>query len=174
LEKYMATKRKSGTSAKAKAKADAIGLLTSDHEEVGQMFDAYQDLVDAQADDEEKQALADQICQSLTVHATLEEEIFYPAAREELEEQDLLDEAEVEHASVKSLIAQIEEMEAGEELFDAKLKVLGEYVAHHVREEENEMFPKVRDSDLDLEALGEEMLSRKQELVAETNAESAV
>ena len=137
------------------------------------MFDAYQDLVDAQADDEEKQALAEQICRSLTVHATLEEEIFYPAAREELEEQELLDEAEVEHASVEDLIEQIEDMEVGEELFDAKVKVLGEYVAHHVREEEDELFPKVQESGLDLSALGEELLSRKQELTAEADAESA-
>ena len=167
----MATKRKSVTP--ATAEADAIQLLTSDHEEVKQMFDAYQDLVDAQAADDDRQALAEEICEALTVHATLEEEIFYPAARAELEEQDLLDEAEVEHASVKDLVAQLQDMDAGEELFDAKLKVLGEYVAHHVQEEEDELFPKVQDSDLDLQALGEEMRSRKEELIAETDVESA-
>jgi len=171
LEKIMATKRKSVTP--SKTKADAIGLLTSDHGEVRQMFDAYQDLVDAQAEDEEKQALAERICRSLTVHATLEEEIFYPAARAALEEQELLDEAEVEHASIESLIAQIQDMEVGDELFDAKVKVLGEYVNHHVQEEEGEMFPKVRESELDLDVLGDELLNRKQELVAETDVESA-
>jgi hemerythrin superfamily protein len=107
----------------------------------------------------------------LTVHATVEEEIFYPAAREIVEEQDLLDEAEVEHASAKDLIAQIQDMQPEEDLFDAKVKVLGEYIAHHVKEEEKELFPKVRRSKLDLHALGAEMLARKQELMAEVGVE---
>jgi hypothetical protein len=131
------------------------------------MFETYQDLVDGDADSDAKATLAEQICDALTVHATIEEEIFYPAARLSLEEEDLLDEAEVEHASVKDLIAQIREMEPDEELYDAKVKVLGEYVKHHVEEEEGEMFQQLRDTDFDAEAIGERLLARKQELMAE-------
>jgi hemerythrin superfamily protein len=98
----------------------------------------------------------------LTVHAEAEEEIFYPAAREAIEEQDLLDEAEVEHASAKDLIAQIEAMDSSDPLYDAKVTVLGEYIDHHVEEEEKEMFPKVKKAKLDLEALGEEILQFKE------------
>lgn len=151
---------------------DAIYLLTSDHEKVKTMFETYADLVEAEADGDERQALAEQICQALTVHATIEEEIFYPTARNALEEQDLLDEAEVEHASAKDLIAQIMDMDPDEELFDAKVTVLGEYIEHHVREEEDEMFPKVRESELDLEALGEQMQIRKEELMSELEADA--
>jgi hemerythrin superfamily protein len=147
--------------------ADAIELLTADHNEVDEMFETYQDLVDGDADSDAKATLAEQICDALTVHATIEEEIFYPAARLSLEEEDLLDEAEVEHASVKDLIAQIREMEPDEELYDAKVKVLGEYVKHHVEEEEGEMFQQLRDTDFDAEAIGERLLARKQELMAE-------
>lgn len=154
--------------------SDAVYLLTSDHEEVKEMFDAYADLVEAEAESDERQALAEEICLALTVHATIEEEIFYPAARDTLEEQDLLDEAEVEHASAKDLIAQIMDMDADDELFDAKVTVLGEYIEHHVKEEEDEMFPKVREAGVDLEALGEQMQVRKEELMAEfaTDAET--
>jgi hemerythrin superfamily protein len=150
---------------------DAVTLLIADHKEVKQLFKSYDALVDADAGTEEKEALAEQICSMLTVHATVEEEIFYPAAREIVEEQDLLDEAEVEHASAKDLIAQIQDMQPEEDLFDAKVKVLGEYIAHHVKEEEKELFPKVRRSKLDLQALGAEMLARKQQLMAEVGVE---
>jgi len=150
---------------------DAVTLLIADHKEVKQLFESYDALVDADAGTEEKEALAEQICSMLTVHATVEEEIFYPAAREIVEEQDLLDEAEVEHASAKDLIAQIQDMQPEEDLFDAKVKVLGEYIAHHVKEEEKELFPKVRRSKLDLQALGAEMLARKQQLMAEVGVE---
>ena len=152
--------------------SDAISLLTSDHEEVKDLFDAYADLVEAEADSDERQALAEQICQALTVHATIEEEIFYPAARDALDEQDLLDEAEVEHASAKDLIAQIMDMDADEELFDAKVTVLGEYIEHHVKEEEDELFPQLREGEVDLEALGEQMQVRREELMAEMDADA--
>jgi hemerythrin-like domain-containing protein len=101
------------------------------------------------------------------VHAQIEEEIFYPAAREALKEQDLIDEATVEHASAKDLIAQIEQAQAGDELFDAKVIVLGEYIKHHVKEEHNEMFPKLKKTKLDLKALGEQLAERKEALMAE-------
>ncbi len=150
---------------------DAIALLTDDHERVRQLFEDYENLVDGSAGDDERRALADRICTLLTIHATLEEEIFYPAAREALEAQELLDEAEVEHASAKDLIEQIQDMDASEDLYDAKLKVLGEYVAHHVREEEDELFPKARISDMDLETLGGELAERRHELLAEIGEE---
>jgi hemerythrin superfamily protein len=117
-------------------------------------------------DDADKQTLAKKICLALTVHAQIEEEIFYPAARTGIDDNDLLDEAEVEHASAKQLIAELQAMNAGDRLFDAKVTVLGEYVNHHVEEEESEMFPKIRDSDLDLKALGAQLAERKAELMA--------
>jgi len=150
--------------AKAKGRAqDAIALLKSDHKEVKGWFKQYEKL----DDDGEKGELAARICKALTVHTQIEEEIFYPEVRAETEEDDLLDEAKVEHASAKQLIAEIEGMEAGEELYDAKVKVLGEYVNHHVEEEEEELFPKVRKSALELGEMGERMKARKGELMAD-------
>lgn len=150
--------------ATAKKPSDAIALLKADHKEVDAMFKAYEKT----DDDAAKQELADKICMALTVHAQIEEEIFYPAAYEALDEEgdDLLDEAEVEHASCKALIAEIETMSVGEPLFDAKIKVLGEYIKHHVEEEETELFPECRDAKMDLKALGEQLAMRKQELMA--------
>jgi hemerythrin superfamily protein len=151
----------------AAAKTDATLLLTRDHTEVSKLFKQYEKLADAEADGAQRQALAQQICSMLTVHATIEEEIFYPAAREAEVDSDLLDEAEVEHASAKDLIAQIESMDADDELYDAKVTVLGEYIDHHVQEEENEMFPKCRKSGMDLAELATELAERKSELMAE-------
>ena len=151
----------------AAAKTDATALLERDHAEVKKLFKQYEKLADAEADGGQRQALAEQICAMLTVHATIEEEIFYPAARGAMEEQDLLDEAEVEHASAKDLIAQIEAMEPSEPLYDAKVKVLGEYIDHHVKEEERQMFPQARKADLDLDELGMQLQQRKQELMSE-------
>ena len=144
---------------------DATKLLAADHKEVKALFKEYDKLAKKDGSDEEKQAIAEQICTMLTVHATVEEELFYPAAREAMDEQDLLDEAEVEHASAKDLIAQIRGMAPSDELYDAKVKVLGEYIDHHVQEEEKELFPKVRKADLDLKELGATLEARKQELM---------
>jgi hemerythrin superfamily protein len=172
----MATPKSSGPSKKpataAAAKADATLLLERDHTEVHKLFKQYEKLADAKAGDSDRKALAEQICMVLTVHATCEEEIFYPAARAANVDSDLLDEAEVEHASAKDLIAQIRAMEPDEELYDAKVKVLGEYIDHHVAEEEGEMFPKCRKSDMDLAALAEQLAARKAELMAD-EAETA-
>jgi hypothetical protein len=146
---------------------DAIQLLTADHKEVKALFKAYEQLVEAEGDDDERLQLALDICTKLSVHTTVEEELFYPAARDVLEDdKDLVDEADVEHACAKDLIAQIMESTPDDPLFDAKVKVLGEYIDHHVKEEEREMFPKIQESDLDVEALGEEMVQRKEELLA--------
>ncbi len=152
------------SSATAKKPTDAIALLKADHKEVDALFKAFEKT----DDDGKKQELANEICLALTVHAQIEEEIFYPAAYEALDEDgdDLLDEAEVEHASCKALIAEIEAMTVGEPLFDAKVKVLGEYIKHHVEEEESELFPECRDAKMDLKALGEQLAMRKKELMA--------
>jgi len=144
---------------------EAIAQLTADHARVKKMFKQYEKLAKAEADDSERQELAAMICQELTAHATAEEEIFYPAARESIGEADLVDEAEVEHASAKDLIAQIESSSPSDEQYDAKVKVLGEYVNHHVEEEEGEMFPKVRRAKLDTVALGEQIAARKAEIM---------
>jgi hemerythrin superfamily protein len=127
------------------------------------MFKQYEELGDrAKAG---KKKLAGQICAALLVHATLEEEIFYPAVREASSDtEDMVDEAVVEHASAKDLIAQLQEMDPEDDLYDAKVKVLSEQIEHHVGEEEKEMFPKARKSGLDLAALGQEMAARKDEL----------
>ena len=158
--------RSTQRSAAAKA-VDATKLLSADHKEVKKLFKEYDKLAKGEGSDEEKQAIAEEICTMLTVHATIEEELFYPAAREAMDEQDLLDEAEVEHASAKDLIAQIRGMSPSDELYDAKVKVLGEYIDHHVQEEEKELFPKVRKADLDLKQLGAAMEARKQQLMNE-------
>ena len=119
-------------------------MLQRDHTEVHKLFKQYEKLAKAEAPAAEREALAKQICTLVRVHAQIEEEIFYPAARQAQVEDDLMDEADVEHASAKELIAQIESMQADDDHYDAKLKVLGEYIDHHVEEEQNEMFPKCR------------------------------
>ncbi len=153
---------------------DAVALLTEDHKKVQAMFKAFEKLKDDEASDEERAEIVQQTCQELTVHAQIEEEIFYPAVREALddEDDDLVDEAEVEHATAKDLIEQLEVMEPGDELYDAKFTVLGEYVNHHIKEEQDELFPKVRKTDIDIQELGAELAERKQELMAEMGVES--
>lgn len=139
---------------------DAIQLLTDDHEHVKSLFEQYEELGDRAYVSKHKLAL--QICDELTRHTMIEEEIFYPAVRKALKDDDMLDEAVVEHASAKDLIAQIQSMEASDDLFDAKVKVLSEMIEHHVGEEEGEMFPKVRKAKLDLQELGAAMAARKE------------
>jgi DUF438 domain-containing protein len=155
----------------AEGDQDAVSLLSADHAEVRQMFESYKQLVEEDADDEEKRALAEQICLALTVHADVEEEIFYPAMRESIDDDLALDEAEVEHAAAKDLILQIQGMDPDDALYDAKVLVLGEYVEHHVEEEETEIFPAAEKSGIDLDALGAELAERKQELLGEAAEE---
>ena len=152
------------TTARAK-KTNAIALLKADHEKVEALFDRYEKQKEKMTPRQREQ-LAGEICGELKVHTQIEEEIFYPAAREACEEcEDMLDEADVEHASAKQLIAEIEGGPKDDH-FDARVKVLGEYVKHHVKEEQNELFPEIRKSELDLDELGEQMAARKQELVS--------
>jgi hemerythrin superfamily protein len=150
---------------KTDAKIDAVELLTQQHREVEEMFERFEKMTDRAKVSKKK--LADQICNALIMHTTIEEEIFYPATREASEDtEDMVDEAVVEHASAKDLIAQIMEMDPDDDLYDAKVKVLSEMIEHHVEEEEKEMFPKTRQLKLDMEALGQEMKARQEEIEA--------
>jgi len=157
--------------AKAKSASDnqplAIELLMTDHRKVETLFDQYEE--EKESGEETKQALAQRICGELTVHAQVEEELFYPWLRDNLDEEkmELVEEAEVEHQSAKDLIAQIEAAGAVDETYDAKVKVLGEYIKHHVQEEENEIFGEVREMREELDELGQEMAARKAELMEE-------
>jgi hemerythrin superfamily protein len=161
------------TTKKASPK-DAFELLKADHREVEKMHKQYEKLVEAQAPADEREELARRICTALTVHATVEEELFYPPVREAIDDENVMDHADVEHASAKDLIAQIDSMDPGDDHYDAKVTVLCEYVAHHVKEEEEEMFPKARKAkDIDFDALGAEMAARKAELMAEFADETA-
>lgn len=149
---------------------DAITLLKDDHKRVKELFEEFKKFganTEGEYDDL-KQELFDATCAELKIHAQLEEEIFYPAVRKALpEDEDLLNEAEVEHASAKELIAEIEEGSADDPMTCARFTVLGEYIEHHVKEEENEMFPKAQRAKLDLVALGKKMEARKEEIKAD-------
>lgn len=150
-----------------RSEKDACDLLDADHKAVKKMFKEYEELTNSRGRSvaQKKMDLARQICHELTVHAQIEEEIFYPALREAIKDTDLLAEAEVEHQSAKDLIAQIESMGEADEMFDAKVTVLGEYIDHHVKEERNEIFPKARSArKLDLIAMRDELAQRKEEL----------
>lgn len=164
----MATTRKR-RAAPGSTEHDAIGMLMADHKKVKKLFSDFKKLKEEGGSDE-KAALVDQICTELKVHTALEEEIFYPAVRNAIDDSDLMDEALVEHAGAKSLIAQLEDMSAEDDLYDAKVTVLSEQIEHHVKEEEGEMFKKARKADLDTTALGAKMLKRKQALMTEFGA----
>jgi len=156
-----------------KTQKDACDLLDTQHREVKKLFNAYDELAGSKARGaaQKRKEIATEICQKLTAHARIEEEIFYPALRAVLKDTDMLAEAEVEHQGAKDLIAQIEGMDAPDEMYDAKVKVLGEYIDHHVKEERNEIFPKARASrKLDLIAMRDELEARFEELLAEQGA----
>ncbi|HZZ66660.1 MAG TPA: hemerythrin domain-containing protein [Phenylobacterium sp.] len=143
---------------------DAITLLKADHRTVEKLFAQF----DKARGDARRKALADRICHDLRLHMQIEEEIFYPASRLYLQDQDIVDEAVVEHAAARDLIDEIEAMAPGEELYDAKVTVLCEQIDHHVEEEEADYFPGVRKTGMDLNALGARLQARKNELMAET------
>lgn len=154
-----------GKGVNAMGAQDALQLLIADHREVSEMFEQFENLSDrARAS---KQKLVQKICKSLLVHTQIEEEILYPAVRQGVKKmEDKVDEAVVEHAAAKDLIRQLHDMDPEDDLYDAKVKVLSEEIEHHVGEEEKEMFPEIRKSDLDLDVLGQELAQRKQELQA--------
>jgi hemerythrin-like domain-containing protein len=147
-------------------KQDAITLLTEDHDKVKKMFKDYDKLC-KKDDTEGKEALSGQICRALTVHSQLEEEIFYPVVRKAIDDDTLMNEAIIEHTTAKDLIAQIQSMRVSDPMYDAAVTVLGEYINHHVQEEQNEIFPKARKAKIDLEELGIEMAERKKVLMEE-------
>ena len=159
----MATPKKS----KSRNAPLAIELLEADHRKVEGLFEEYEEAKEASEDT--KKPIAERICAELTIHAQVEEEIFYPWLRENLSEEDMemVAEAEVEHATAKDLIAQIEGADEVDEAYDAKVKVLSEYIKHHVKEEEDEIFPEVADQKEELDELGQQMSARKAELMEE-------
>jgi hemerythrin superfamily protein len=148
----------------SKRTLDAIGLLKADHRQVEQWFEAFEKT----KSDTKKQDLAGRICKALTVHTTIEEEIFYPAFLQATEDKDMHHEAEIEHAGAKNLIAQIEKSGPDDDYYDSKVHVLSEMIKHHVKEEEQRggMFAEAKQSDMDLVALGAQMAARKKELMA--------
>jgi hypothetical protein len=171
----MATTAKSHSTKNGKTKARrtrrtgrrdplAVTLLKKDHREVEGWFDEYEQL----EEDREKLELFNKIALALKVHTMIEEEIFYPEERGDVED-DMLDEAYVEHDGAKKMIAEIEGMKPSDEFYDAKVKVLGEYIKHHVKEEEQPggIFAQAKKGDEDLDAMGERLKARKEELMAQ-------
>jgi hemerythrin superfamily protein len=146
---------------------DALELLEQDHREVEELFHEFGEM---DGDDKRKGEIAGRICRALEVHAEIEEQIFYPRAREATKDDDLIDEAIVEHASVKHLIGEIEAMEVGEELYAARVRVLEEMVKRHIQEEEEELFPELVSAKMDTKEVGRELAERKQKLMAESKA----
>jgi len=152
----------------ADTKQDAIALLKADHRTVENLFEQFEKA----SGDGRKRKIAEQICLELTVHAQIEEEIFYPACEGKVEE-DLIKEAYVEHDGAKVLIAEIEAGGPDDDYYDAKVKVLSEQIEHHVEEEEKRMegmFAQARKAGLDMDALGDQLRTRKEELVASYKA----
>jgi hemerythrin superfamily protein len=153
---------KLSSKSKGPARTDAVALLKADHRQVAQWFEEFEVARSSQ----KKQTLAAQICAALRVHTEIEEEIFYPAFLKATKDKDMHHEAVVEHDGAKNLIGEIEESSPSDEYFDSKVKVLSEMIKHHVKEEEQPegMFAEAKASKMDLDALGAELLSRKQEL----------
>ncbi len=154
---------------------DACDFLEADHRAVKKLFKSYEELTGSQARTAttQRMEIAREICHELTVHTQLEEEIFYPRVRAAIKEKDTLAEALVEHASAKELIAKIKNAQEVNETFDATVKVLGEYVEHHIKEERAQIFPKARTArGLDLLALRSQLESRKEELMEEMKPET--
>jgi hypothetical protein len=158
--------------AKSKAKAGgALEMLKEDHDKVKKAFREFEKL--DREDTETLRQLVQTVCEELKVHTTLEEEIFYPAVREAVDDEDIMNEAQVEHETAKMLIEQLENMGPDDPNFHATFTVLGEYVKHHVKEEEDEMFAEARKTDLDFEELGTRMKERKTELMGEMQEEES-
>ncbi|MEC5163641.1 hemerythrin-like domain-containing protein [Janthinobacterium sp. CG_23.3] len=155
------------------ASVDAISLLTEDHQKVRQMLQQFEELKD---DDEQldlKLELVEQICYELTVHALVEEELFYPAMRAAIDDDDLMDEAEADHAGIKDLVSQLEGMEPDDEDLDATMTVLSEQLERHITLEEEEIFAKAKNAQLDIAALGQQMQDRREEIEADFNGAPA-
>ena len=143
---------------------DALELLRADHDKVKNLFREFEELKGNDDEDERKAELVDEICYELTLHSMIEEEIFYPTVRAAIDDDDMMDEADVEHAGARELISQLEVMYPGDDHFDATVTVLGEEIAHHIDKEENDMFAAARAAAIDLDELGERLAARKEEL----------
>ena len=143
---------------------DALELLRADHEKVKSLFREFDDLRGNDDEDERKGELVDEICYELTVHTMIEDEIFYPVLRSVIEDDDMMDEADVEHAGARELISQLEVMYPGDDHYDATVTVLGEEIAHHIEKEETDMFDAARRAGINLDDLGEQLAARKEEL----------
>ena len=150
------------------SKTDALSMLKADHDKVRTMVKDFEKL--DSGDSEEKAQLVKQACTELKVHSQVENEIVYPAIRESIHDDELMDEALVEHQLAEELISQLEQMQPGDDMYDAKFIVLGEYVDHHIAEEQKEMFPKARKAKIDLVGLGERIAQRKNELMKTESA----
>ncbi|MFM1687977.1 hemerythrin domain-containing protein [Aeromonas salmonicida] len=158
----MTTVTNTSATSKNAATKDAIALLRADHKEVSDLFADYEKT----RSNAKKKALVAKICSELSVHTQIEEEIFYPAIKTALKDKLLVPEATIEHGGIKDLIAQLEGAEPDGEMYDAKVKVLSEYVEHHVKEEQTGMFQKAETTSLDLVELGARMAARKADLLA--------
>jgi hemerythrin superfamily protein len=160
--------------ARTRKKDDAMELLKQDHREVETLFKEFEKL--EQDGEEAVEQVIATACTELKIHDKIETEVFYPAIREQAgneEIEDLLNEAEVEHTSVRNLIQTIESMDPADEKRTAHFTVLMEYVKHHVKEEEKEMFPKLKKLDVDFERIGQQLKERKAELMGEMGVETA-
>lgn len=149
---------------------NAIELLKADHKEAKDLFAKYENIKEV-AGDNQKMEIAKQVCGALLIHMEIEETIFYPRVHQKIDDSDLMNEALVEHDGAKDLIKQLGELKPSDPMFDAKLKVLGEQIEHHVEEEEKEMFPKAEKSGIDLQALGNELFEAKNRLRTEHGLE---
>lgn len=154
---------------KAKAAGAALEMLKEDHDKVKKAFKEFEKM--DREDTETMQELVQKVCEDLKVHTTLEEEIFYPAVREAIEDEDVMNEAQVEHETAKMLIEQLENMGPDDPNFHATFTVLGDYVNHHIAEEEGEMLPQAKKTDLDFEDLAQRMKARRNELMGEMEEE---
>lgn len=143
---------------------DALALLRAEHDKVRSLFLEFDSLRGIDDEDERKSELVDEICYELTLHTMIEEEIFYPVLRSAIDDDDMMDEADVEHAGARELISQLEVMYPGDDHFDATVVVLGEEVGHHIEKEEGEMFDAARNAGIDLVRLGEQLAARRAEL----------
>jgi hemerythrin superfamily protein len=167
MGKTMAIARKKSSGSRSHD-TDAISLLKADHRQVEVWFSQFSKTNSSS----KKQQLADKICEALTAHTTIEEEIFYPAFLDATQDKDMHHEAVVEHEGAKALIAEIRSMSVSDDYFDAKVTVLSEMIKHHVKEEEQPggMFAEARKSDMDLQALGAQLRARKKDLLADAKA----
>jgi len=162
-ERKTASRSRSRSAKKTTGQKDAIQLLKADHREVERLFRDFQKA----AGDERKMQLAGKICTAFMVHAQIEEELVYPTSRDFLKDDEIVNEAVVEHHAAKDLVEQIRGMRASDEMFDARMQVLQEQIEHHVKEEETEYFPRLQKSDMDLKSIGREITARKKELMAQ-------